>query len=203
MRRPLTREETQLETREHLLGAADRIFCEHGFHGAHLAQVAREAGHSTGAVYSAFGSKAALFLAVVKRRFDERIAELRQLRSAPRGEERTREAATQWLDRLDRERDWQIALLEFRLHAARDPDLRRRFAEQHRRFLTAAVDVYDSSASGDRGWRSADAWKASRALVALGNGYALERLTDPENLADSEFPDVAAKLMANLAPEPR
>lgn len=203
MRRPLTREETQLQTREHLLAAADRAFCAQGFHGAHLAQVARRAGYSTGVVYSAFGSKAALFLAVVERRFDDRIDELRKLQITPSGEKRTRRAAAQWFERLERERDWQIALLEFRLHAARHPALRRAFAEQHRRFLTAAVDVYESRARGERGWRSADAWKASRALVALGNGYALERLTDPENLDDAEFPDVAAKLMASLGTEPR
>ena len=203
MRRPLTRQETQLRTREDLLSAADRVFCEHGFHGAHLAQVARRAGYSTGAVYSAFGSKAALFLAVVARRFDERIAELRELQGTPAGERRTRHAAAQWFERLERERDWQVALLEFRLHASRDPELRRAFAEQHRRFLTAAVDVYESSADGKRGWRSADAWRATRALVAIGNGYALERLTDPENLDEAEFPDVAAKLMASLAPDSR
>ena len=162
-------------------------------------EVAREAGYTTGAVYSAFGSKAALFLAVVERRLDERIEELRVLEAEPAGERRTRGAAAQWFDRLERERDWQIALLEFRLHAARDPDLGRAFAEQHRRFLAAAVDVYESNARGRTG-HSAEAWRASRALVALGNGYALERLTDPEHVDRAEFADVATVLMARLAP---
>lgn len=196
--RRLTRAERAAETRERLIEAADEIFVQRGFHSARVEEVAAKAGLTTGAVYSAFGSKPKMFLAVVDRRFDARIAELHELSAAPRGPERTRRAAEQWFERLRRDRAWQATLLEFRLHAARTPELNDAFARRQRRFLAAAARVEndDGTPEGRRSMKAAEA--ATRALIALGNGYALERLTDPERVTDEEFAQVAIKLMSAL-----
>src|SRR5437588_11205613 len=50
-------------TKERLLDAAARVIARDGFQGARLADVAREAGLTTGAVYSNFRDKEELFLA--------------------------------------------------------------------------------------------------------------------------------------------
>ncbi|MCM0639553.1 TetR/AcrR family transcriptional regulator [Cellulomonas wangsupingiae] len=55
-------------TRADLLDAAARVFAARGFEGASVDDVAAEAGYTKGAVYSHFGSKRELFLAVARDR---------------------------------------------------------------------------------------------------------------------------------------
>src|SRR5829696_2161842 len=66
----LTRDERRIETRTDLLDAASRVFARQGFHAATLEDVAREAGYTTGAIYSNFAGKDELFLAA----FEHQIA---------------------------------------------------------------------------------------------------------------------------------
>jgi len=51
------------EVRERIVAAALRVFGEHGFHGATIADVVRESGLSVGAIYTYFKGKDDLFLA--------------------------------------------------------------------------------------------------------------------------------------------
>lgn len=53
-------------TRHRLLAAAAEVFAEKGYEGAALADIARRAGFTTGAIYSRFRDKAELLLAVVE-----------------------------------------------------------------------------------------------------------------------------------------
>ena len=55
------------DTRERLLTAAAEVFAERGYDGAALADIARRAGYTTGAIYGCFRDKAELLLAVVER----------------------------------------------------------------------------------------------------------------------------------------
>jgi AcrR family transcriptional regulator len=68
----ITREESKRQTRAAVLSAARDVFARDGFHGATLDRVAEQAGYTKGAVYSAFDSKADLFLAVYEARVAER-----------------------------------------------------------------------------------------------------------------------------------
>ena len=54
------------ETRTELLAAAARVFAAKGYDGASIADICNEAGLSTGPVYAHYGSKAELFVAVLK-----------------------------------------------------------------------------------------------------------------------------------------
>src|SRR6266511_3038110 len=53
---------TAAETRERLLDAAARVFELKGYEGATVAQIAREAGVTTGAIYAHYASKAELMV---------------------------------------------------------------------------------------------------------------------------------------------
>lgn len=57
---------TAEQTREGLLEAAARIFARHGYEGATVAEIAAEAGLSSGSIYSHYEGKAGLFLAVLE-----------------------------------------------------------------------------------------------------------------------------------------
>jgi AcrR family transcriptional regulator len=69
---------TAAETRERLLRAAAEAFARHGYDGTRVADIARAAGVSNGALYAHFGSKAELLVAALRahgrRELDELFA---------------------------------------------------------------------------------------------------------------------------------
>ena len=68
----LRRAEQVERNREEVLAGARRVFLARGYGKATVEAIAEDAGFSTGVVYSQFGSKADLFLALLERRIDER-----------------------------------------------------------------------------------------------------------------------------------
>ena len=175
----MSRVERTAATRNDLLDAARRVFVERGYHGASLDLVAGEAGYTKGAVYSAFGSKGQMFLAVYDRETEERWrqieAEVAALLAAGEPFDFGAESSRDFFERFQAERAWTLALLEFRLHAARDPELNRRYAEGHRRVLDRLAGLLETAV----GASPAAAFDAALSLVALSNGFVLEHLALP------------------------
>src|SRR5699024_692292 len=58
------------QTRADLLDAAARVIARQGYEGASVDDIVSEAGYTKGALYSNFGSKSALFVALAHRWFD-------------------------------------------------------------------------------------------------------------------------------------
>jgi AcrR family transcriptional regulator len=83
VRQRLRRDESQAQTRRALLEAANRLFDARGF-AASIADIADEAGYTTGALYSNFASKEDLFLAVLERQVTIEITALQEALSAER-----------------------------------------------------------------------------------------------------------------------
>src|SRR5215212_6813407 len=124
--RPLTRAERREQTRNDLIGAADRCFVEGGFHPTSLDQIADAAGYTKGAVYSNFASKEDLFFAVYERRA-ERSAETTEatIAEAPdpiTGIERVSRAGVERRASVDD--GWLAVFFEFWAHVLRHPELR-------------------------------------------------------------------------------
>jgi len=127
---PLTPERRRELTRTALVEAAADIFARRGFDGSSLEEIAEAAGFSRGAIYSNFGSKEDLMLAVVERYNQtlvgafsdtlERAADISQ-------EEMTVSAAALWRDLIRRDPNLTALNLEFRLRALRNPAFRARF----------------------------------------------------------------------------
>src|SRR3954470_10933012 len=67
---------TPEETRERVLHAAAAVFAEQGFEGARVAEIAKQAGLSVGAIYNHYGSKGELLAAVVERHSAEELGRL-------------------------------------------------------------------------------------------------------------------------------
>ena len=129
-----TRAERKAATREALLDAGHTVFVRDGFHGASLDRVAAEAGFTKGAVYAHFATKADLFLAILERRVDHRVtAQETAGAKADDFDEMVSQATEQWGPVMREDSAWSLLLIEFWVHAARDPDLRARVAEQHQR----------------------------------------------------------------------
>jgi AcrR family transcriptional regulator len=184
--RVLTREERKDQTKRQLLDAARRVFLREGFLRATVEEVAAEAGFTTGAVYSAFGGKAELFLAVLDERIDERADGMRvAAHGAETPEDAARAVARQWIETLRGEPAWTLLLIEFWVYAARDPALHEQVIERHRRPLEAAAGIMTELVGRhpefDLLMPPID---LARASSAIGHGFALEKLLDPEGVDD-------------------
>src|SRR4051812_29465612 len=118
-----------------LLDAARAVFLERGYPGATLDAIAEEAGFSKGVVYSQFAGKADLFLALLERRIDDRAAENVRLVEESGGEEALRALMRNHVRDSRAEAGWARLLIEFRLVAARDPQLNARYAALHQATL--------------------------------------------------------------------
>jgi AcrR family transcriptional regulator len=169
--------------REQLLAAARRVFLERGFHAATLDAIAEAAGFSKGVVYSQFDSKADLFLALLERRIEERAAENARLAASTTSVVGLIDAARRT---SEAEPAWNLLLLEFRVHAARIPEVNARYAALHERTkqrLAAAL----RAASGDAIARSDVPPETMAAFVlAFAAGVSLEELVAPLALAQDE-----------------
>jgi AcrR family transcriptional regulator len=179
MRTALTRADRQARTREELVDAADRLFTGNGFHATSVDAVADAAGYTKGAVYSNFESKEDLFFAVYERRVARRVEEM----EATLASEKTAYAGMERLIAgLGRRRDdgWLAVFFEFWAHVLRHPELRERFAEQHRRGIAPVVSALERDAAERGEPLPEDVAKLATARQAMLTGLQLERLTQPD-----------------------
>lgn len=123
----LTPERRRELTRNALVEAAAEIFARKGVDASSLEEIAEIAGFTRGAIYSNFGSKDDLLLAVVDRysrtmfeAFSDRLS------TADTLEDKTVAGATLWRDLIHRDPQLSALNLEFRLRALRDATFRER-----------------------------------------------------------------------------
>ena len=151
MRTAPTRADRRARTREELVEAADRLFTKNGFHATSVDAVADDAGYTKGAVYSNFESKEDLFFAVCERRVDRRVEEIEATLASG---ETAYEGLELLIVGLEQRHDdgWLAVFFEFWAHVLRHPELRERFAEQHRRGMLPVVGALERIAA-ERGER--------------------------------------------------
>lgn len=197
----LSREEKKAQTRERLLGAAHRVFARRGYHGASLEEIALEAGYSTGAVYSNFAGKDDLFFALFEEHVERQVREYtEQFARGATLDEQARGGADSWMTYVDSEPDYFPLFIEFWASAMRDPELKRRFRTRFADLRVAIARMIEEGA-GELGLDLPA--EASRRLativVGLGNGLALEKLTDPRSVSNDLFGDALALMFQSLA----
>jgi AcrR family transcriptional regulator len=141
MRTKLSREEQVERNRRLVLAAARRVFLARGYASATLDAIAEEAGFSKGVVYSQFASKADMFLALLEARIVERAEQNERLAERLDGAQLATAVPDLALSLLRAEPEWMQLVLEFRLHAARVPELNRRYAELHERTIDGLASI--------------------------------------------------------------
>jgi AcrR family transcriptional regulator len=197
----LNRVQQSERNRALLLSAARRVFLARGYHAATLEQIADEAGFSKGVVYSQFQSKADLFLALLEARIEERAQENARLA----GDMADGDLAT-LLDHLVRgdqaTRDWLLLVIEFRVHAARDPGLSRRYAATHARTVEALTKVLAAIGERSGGGLAFAPRTLAELLLAMSTGTTLEQAANPASLDGPQLGRVMAQFVALTAPSP-
>jgi AcrR family transcriptional regulator len=196
----LSRAERSAQTRAELMASARQLFLRRGFHAASLELVAEEAGFTIGAVYSRFGSKADLFLAILEERIDQLVAEVAQVAGLDQPiPEHAELLAGRRMALLEREREWFPLVLEFWAHAARDERLRREFSARHERLVGAYAGLIEADYARLGLPLPLASDVLARAVVAMGNGIALERLAGPDRVPDGLLSTMAVAFLRGAA----
>jgi AcrR family transcriptional regulator len=206
MSKRLTRVEQSRRNRDLVLAAARRMFLARGYHGASLEQIADAAGFSKGVVYSQFESKADLFLGLLEQRIEERAEEnarfveelvARDGLSLDQG----LNALAEHVSRRDRaDAEWGLLVIEFRVHAARHPELNRRYTEVHERTVAGVARVVARIYAGAGETLPLPASELARMLLTVGAGARLEQATNSEVVPNALVAELLARLPSSVRP---
>ena len=195
----LTRAEQAGRNRVLVLDAARRVFLARGYHNATLEQIADEAGFSKGVVYSQFASKADLFLALLDARIAERAEENARLAESLPGDDQGLLALVGHLTAGDQlTRGWQLLVIEFRVHAARDAELSRRYAAAHARTIEALAGVLAAISARSGQEPAMELRPLAELMLALSVGVTLEQAASPDALGGREAAEQVARVLQPL-----
>ena len=184
----LSRAEQNDRNRALLLAAARRVFLERGYYAATLDLIADEAGFSKGAVYSRFASKADMFLALLEDRISERAAQNARLAGELAGTGNFA-AVLDLAERAERDAPgWRLLVTEFRVHAARDPELNRRYAALHARTVNGVAQMFAKVSKDGAEDLPVPPRQLAELWLAIETGRALEHIVDPDALGGPGVP---------------
>lgn len=193
------------QTRERLLQAAAAVYARRGVSGATLDEVAAEAGFTKGAVYSQFGSKDNLLIALLHEHLATQIAEELDLFDLERDAvERQQIGSAHWMDRLSENPDAFRLFVELWVQAQRDERLRERLANG----LLALRDVHTRFAEAGAANSGIEqpahvAEHFATLITALGIGIAMLRLIDPEPVPPALMGVALASLVRAAESDPQ
>lgn len=192
-----------IQTRQHLLDAARRIFARDGFEVARLQDIAEAAGKTRGALYAHFKDKEDLFFALFEEDLarDHELSSL-QLRPHPSREERV-SALTAQLESILEDRRRMLLYLEFKMYAIRHPHRQKRLADLHAAIcdqgISNKIELLPALAIADRESRR----RAVAAVGAVLDGLAINLYFDPEGLTQEEVHrDIERLVREQLTGEP-
>ena len=201
--RRLSRDERKAETRAALLDAAGRVFARRGFHAAGVDEVAAEAGFSTGALYSNFEGKEDLFLALLQREIERQADGVARAVGQRRTlDERARGGAEDWIEFLDREPELVLLFMEFWAYAVRNPEVRERFAARYAEVRASLARIIEAGARELGVELARPPEHLATAIDALADGFALQKLADPDSVPDELFADALAMLLEGAQRKP-
>jgi len=196
--RPLTRQESQAQTRARLIESAERVFVAQGFLAASIGQIARAAGYTTGAVYSNFASKEDLGLAVIADRMLRSVqllqAELTSVEPTP--EARLRALET-WSATVLGDENWVVLVTEFLLAARHNPAVRGQFNAGLRKARTIIACILDEQRKQLGVPFPMESKRLAAAVMGLGMGMSVLRISDPE-LDTATFVEAIGLLLGGL-----
>lgn len=191
-----TRAQKKARTREQVLDAAADVFPVRGFHRTSLDDIVERAGLTSGAVYSNFGSKAELFLALYQRQMDRWVNDVSSVvgaKSSPG--ERAQAAGAYWTAFLHEERDWFLLHMEFWAYVMREPELGPRYAAQFGRLRTHVAELLQDTATEYGLELPLSPTDLAAALQALNRGLLIETLADPDSVRDDLFGSLLAVVL--------
>ena len=196
---PTVRPLPDLSTSGRLLDAAAEVFCERGYDGTTVAEVARRAGLTTGAIYANFRDKAELLLKTIERATSAAVFDMEAARAAgATAADRLLLMARRMVSEPDSTE--RLLFVEMFSAARRHPEVGRRVTEALSAMESELAKLMDKARSDgdvDPRWESA---VLARFCLALGVGFtqlAVAGLPDPDA---AEWVSLAARIIAAVRP---
>ncbi len=197
----LTRDEKKAETRAALVRSAADVIARRGFHAASVDEIAESAGFSVGAVYSSFGRKEDLLLAAAEQNVAD-WAELFALRFRDGATltEQGRNVAHAWIEGVTERPEPFLLWVELWAHAVRNgPPLSDELARRSRPIRdTFTAILADAAQRAGVALSPTVAEELGTLFDALGLGFAMRRLLDPEAVPAGLFEDVTGRVLDGL-----
>jgi AcrR family transcriptional regulator len=183
-------------TRQALLTAAITVFARQGIARTSLSEIAAEAGLTKGAVYSNFASKDELLLAIMENHLIERMQDATSVfageLSTP---DAVREAGGRLLAAMVADATWHQLLLEYWTLALHDKAVMSKLAVRRRELRSTIASAITAAADAHGVTLPISPEELAVTLVALSNGYAVERSIDEEAVPPDLFEKVLTLLV--------
>jgi AcrR family transcriptional regulator len=170
------------ETRKRIIDAASQVFGRRGYGQATVEEIASEAGVSNGALYHHFASKEELFKAIVWEHLHEHRIELGALFPVSSFREAIERFAAYWLRHLETEHEVGSLIMECWTQATREPWARDAVGAMFRQGPDLIADMLRTGQSAGAVRSDLDIEAAALLLFAAGEGLALMKAIDPENI---------------------
>jgi AcrR family transcriptional regulator len=182
------------------LDAAEEVFAKRGFGGTALEDIAEVAGYTRGAIYSHFGTKEELFLAVTERHllrfldgFEDVIGSFESLEDL-----NVAQFAERWRELTIAGPDSAALGYEFSLFLLRNPGAQERLAAKREETIRSLADYIASHIARLGGTLTISARALARVLIASHAGITIGAHLDGEDL----YEPFLKMVMANVIPKP-
>jgi AcrR family transcriptional regulator len=163
--------------RDRILQAAEAAFRESGFQAASLAEIAKTAHLTKGAVYSNFKDKDDLLLTVLEERLTRSVARYRRKAAAAKGRGTIAFMAEFLAKTAIVDAPWSTVFAEFALHASRRPRTAKALAAMRGRLRAEIINLLRPLVD-DGGADDARLERVATLFFAISNGLTLERMSE-------------------------
>jgi AcrR family transcriptional regulator len=176
------------QTTAALLDAAHDVFAERGFHGSSIGEICERAGLTTGAFYSNYASKDALFLALFDRHSQRLVQRFSEFVSDALDAEDPLSTLLGLLAELnDYDPSWYLISTEYTLHAIRNPLAAKALAEHDKHLRDELTELLGLLLKKSGHQSDVDLDMLARLVVAIHEGGLAQSLVEPDALPNGEL----------------
>jgi AcrR family transcriptional regulator len=169
------------EKAQRIVDAMRDSVARRGAAGSTFEHVAREAGVSRGLLHYYFGTKERLLVEVVKRDTDLRIARLDEMLATAKTADAVLDVLVKSLtEMIDKDPGYFLLLYELFSAGRRNPDIQREVGQLFERTRSHVAEVLRAKETEGVLSLRFDADAVVSYLFAVGDGFALQALSDPE-----------------------
>jgi len=184
--------------RKALLRAGIKVIADLGYAGASLRKVAKEAGHTTGAITYYFEDKQAMVRAVIEHMFDEFDEMLESGDDV--GDMRRR--YKRWIE-LNSDSDVWLASFQLLARARHEPAFAAIYQQRYRRYRDRLAEIIGKQQAAGVTRRDIPADMLADHLSSIGDGWMMMLPIEPERFAPKRVEMLIDSITSLLAPSPR
>ena len=184
----LPKQRRALVTRAQLIQSARTIFARDGFEQARIEDIAALAGKTRGAFYANFKDKEDVFFAIFEENIAQDLEGLPALLTDLHTAHERLDALAAYILELAKDPQRTLLHLEFKVYAIRHPRRRKRLADLHAAMRErCSYPEFDAFFPEFQQQTKQERRKGSLAIGAIVDGLALNRLFDPDAIADAQL----------------